>query len=99
MVYRSADEMFKKKYGANKNFITPHVVKRGKIARRMAYELSVGSGMLDYTQIYGVTIISVNKQGKIRSHDRISKVFRTKAEALKYIEKLKKRFSKLKRYK
>lgn len=53
----NARQIFAREYGTSKNFMTPHRIRVGSIARgRVAYELSSGQGMRPHSTIYGVTV-------------------------------------------
>ncbi len=54
----TAREAIRHEYGAAKNFMTPDVIRVGKIARDVAYELSAGRGF-DNEPIYGVSIVRI----------------------------------------
>ena len=89
----NAREMIKKAYGASKNMMTSSVISYGKIGKNMAYELSWGWGILDRgKKIYGVTVAAVSKHGKGIKKESLSTCFRSKADAMKHIEKLKKKY-------
>ena len=86
----SAKDIIRKEYGKSKNFVTPDVLKYGKIKKNKAYELSGGRGIFS-DNLYGVSVVSVNSKGKTKRSDRQSKVFRSKSKALTYINRLKKK--------
>lgn len=52
----TAREMVKAAYGDSKNFMTPNVVKYGKLDKDTAFELSSGRGFKGET-IYGLTVV------------------------------------------
>lgn len=92
MMKLTAKGIIQKQYGTSRNFITPNIVRYGKINRETAYELSSGEGFSEnpYTKpydrptIYGVTVATE----KEKLHDK-SKVFQSRKEADTYIRKLK----------
>ena len=89
MVKLTASEIIRRKYKGNKNFMTPHKLKVGKLNPNVAYELSTGSGLGAGNRLYGVTIVSANKSGKTSAQYKLSKAFHNKNEAEAYINKLK----------
>lgn len=74
----TARGIIQRQYGSSKNFMTPNVIKYGKVNQCTAYELSSGEGFsknpyqqpYDRPTIYGVTVAT----DKERLHDK-SKVF------------------------
>jgi len=59
----TAREILRIEYGDSRNFLTPHVISRGKLTRLIAYELSSGSGLELGTSIYGVSVVCVLDDG------------------------------------
>jgi len=98
MVKYSAQQIIRKQYKGNRNFMTPNKLKVGKINSNVAFELSTGSGLGHGNKLYGVTVVSANKKGETKAQYDISKAFGNKNEAEAYINKLKVRM-KLKRKK
>lgn len=84
----SAREIIRKEYGDSKNFMTPYIIKRGKINRTTAFELSSGTGMY-HEPIYGVSVVRLNEGGTTERLTHVSKMFRSKSAALYYIIGLK----------
>ncbi len=85
----SARQIFKKKYGESKNFMTPIVVKYGKINNNLVYEVSRGEGF-DHDIIYGVTFISFNSTtDKTTTEIDLSCMLRSEEEVDQYIENIK----------
>ena len=87
----SAREIIKKAYGTSKNFITPNIIKYGKISKTIAFELSSGSSMSGGT-MYGVSIAKIIKGGKAERQYNLSKSFYTIYKAERYIEALKRKY-------
>lgn len=91
---KTAREILRMEYGASKNFMTPNILKMGKLNQNVAYELSQGRGF-DNDNIYGVSLASYNqRKGKTRRLGNISQMFHTKIEAHSYIDNLSRRFKK-----
>jgi hypothetical protein len=66
----SARELLQMEYGSSRNFLTPHVIARGKLTRTVAYELSSGSGQEPGTSIYGVSVVRLHGDGTTeRDHE------------------------------
>jgi hypothetical protein len=91
MLALSAKEIFYRKYHGNTNFITPHILQRGKAGRRRAYELSTGTGF-EADTLYGVTVLDVTEVDgdyRIERNDGLSKLFfDERREADEYIANL-----------
>ncbi len=84
----SAREILRLEYGASRNFMTPHVISRGKLARNVAYEISFGSGLEPGTSIYGVSVVRLHEDGTTeRDHER-SACFSTLERANEHVEYL-----------
>ncbi len=92
----TASEIIRRKYKGNKNFMTPHKIKVGKLNPNVAYELSSGSGIGGGT-MYGVSVVSANKHGVTKAVYDKSKAFGNRNEATSYIDKLKRKMQKNKR--
>ena len=84
---KSAKEIFKIEYGNSKNFMTPNILKVGKINHNLAFELSRGTGFKN-EEIFGVTIVEIQDEKTKRRSD-LSKMFFKKGEAAEYINNLK----------
>ena len=52
----TARDILKMEYGSSPNFMTPTVLRRGKIRSHIAYEISKGSGISGGT-IYGLSLV------------------------------------------
>ena len=91
MAKLTASEIIRRKFKGNKNFMTPHKLKVGKLNSNVAFELSTGSGLGHGNTLYGVTVVSANKSGKTRQQYDLSKAFGNKNEAEAYINKLKRK--------
>lgn len=92
MATLSAYETINHEYKGGKNFITPHVIKFGKIHRNMAFELSSGQGFFGDGDIFGVTVVRILSHVhpiKTKRASELSKCCQSHAEALQYIEYLK----------
>lgn len=85
----SASEIIRRQYKGSKNFMTPTKLKTGKINKNVAFELSTGSGLGHGNRLYGVSVVSVNKNGRTKAQYDISKAFGSKNEAEAYINRLK----------
>lgn len=84
----SANEIFNLAYGDSKNFMTPNVMRRGKINKNRAYELSNGRGMSNQ-KIYGVTIVDIDDNGNTTRRTDLSDCFQSLDSAERFIESLK----------
>jgi len=84
----TASEIIRRKYHGNKNFMTPHKLKVGKINPNVAFELSSGDGLGHGNKLYGVSVVSISKTGKANATNK-SQAFGNKNEAEAYINKLK----------
>lgn len=93
----SARQIIRKEYGNSKNFVTPRILKYGKINKRMAYELSAGEG-IDRKEIYGVSIAEIDETGNTKRRTDLSNCFFALNDAISYIDALK-RDNKLERKK
>ena len=86
----TAREIIKKSIGDSRNFLTPDLIRYGKVSPSIAYELSSGYGMEAGTILYGVTVSSIDrKTGKTKREYDISKSFHSREEAEEYIKGLK----------
>ena len=85
----TAREIIRKEYGSSRNFMTPHKVRCGKISRRVAFELSSGSGLFDHSTIWGVSFAEITESGDTIRRTDISEVFDSREDAEAYIEELK----------
>jgi len=84
----TAREIIKKEYGSSRNFMTPNVIRIGKINRSVAFELSSGES-LDHSTIYGVSLAEIKTDGGTIRRTDISQMFDTQKEAEDYINQLK----------
>lgn len=84
----TAAEILTMEYGDSPNFMTPHVLKRGKLARHWAYELSWGRGF-HQERIYGVSVVQYmpNVQ-KTKRYFQMSQCFDSEQAAEQHIEDL-----------
>ena len=62
MTTMTARELLRAEYGDSPNFMTPHVLGRGKLARTVAYELSTGMDF-EHEPMYGVSIVFQTHEG------------------------------------
>ncbi len=86
----TAREMFNDRFGRNKpNFMTPDILKYGKLNRNTAYEFSKGKGIIGSGNLYGITLVKVKPDGTTESMFDHSKAFSSKDKAEKYIKELK----------
>jgi len=83
----TAREIIKKEYGSSRNFMTPNVIRIGKISRDIAFELS--SGKFDGSTIYGASFAEIKTDGGTTRRRDISKMFNSRGEAEAYINQLK----------
>ena len=83
----TARQIIKKEYGNSKNFITPYILRYGKISENVAYELSEGTGF-EHNAIYGVSIVTVDEQGNTKREFDLSKHFDSLLEVEGYIGRL-----------
>lgn len=74
--------MIQKLYGDSRNFVTPKVLRYGKINKNVAYELSKGNFM--NKDMFGVSVVSSRR----KLYDK-SKSFFSKNQAESYINELK----------
>ena len=58
-MYKSAKNIISQEYGHARNFITPNVIRIGKINKNIAYELSTGKGIFDL-DLWGVSVVTYN---------------------------------------
>lgn len=79
MAALSAREMFRRRYpGGGKNFITPQVVRYGKITPRVAYEVSEGPSFMGLGEVVGVTVLTWSPvRQEVRSLYAVSGVVRS----------------------
>lgn len=85
----SAREIIRKEYGQHsRNFMTPSLIRFGKIHPRRAYELSWGIGFSN-NKIFGVSIVDVSTIGTTTRRTDLSDCFPTQAAAEAYIDRLK----------
>jgi len=89
----TASEIIRRKYKGNRNFMTPRKLKVGKLNPNVAFELSMGDGLGHGNKLYGVSVVSVGKQGKTNAQYNLSKAFGNKNEADAYINRLKRKLA------
>jgi hypothetical protein len=86
----SAREALQIEYGGARNFMTPQVVRVGKLDRDTAYELASGSGFEPGSAVYGVSVVRIlshEARQTERDYDR-SSVFSSLEDAEAYVESL-----------
>lgn len=86
----TAEEIFDNEYGGDVNFMTPRILKRGKLAFGVAYELSEGNGIGEGL-IWGLTVVFViqGKPLKTQRAKKLSQCFHSKDHAEYKIQQLK----------
>jgi hypothetical protein len=84
--YLSAREILRREYGTSRNFLTPHVVTRGKLAPHVAYELSSGPGLEIGSTIFGVSVVRIDDDGTTERLHEDSACFTTLDLANAHIE-------------
>jgi hypothetical protein len=84
----SAREILKREYGDSRNFLTPHVIARGKLSRSVAYELSSGSGLEPGSTIYGVSVVRLQEDGTTERDYDSSGCFSSLTAANDHVEQL-----------
>ena len=87
-VPRTAREILRAEYGSARNFMTPHVITRGKLARSVAYELSSGNGREWGTSIFGVSVVRVREDGSTERDYDASCCFSTLDGANEHVRRL-----------
>ena len=88
----SAQKAISHEYDGARNFITPQVIKYGKINRNLAFELSSGRGIFDDNTMYGVSIVSIISHEypiETKRMTELSNSFQSRRAADVYIESLK----------
>lgn len=80
-------ETFKKVFGKSTNFMTPNVIRYGRISNNLVYELSWGNVLNG--DMYGVTVIKNDSYDDY--YTDYSKALHSRTEAEEYIEELKKK--------
>ena len=87
----TAKQIIKGEYSGSRNFMTPHVIKYGKMCRNIAYELSSGQGFNRET-IWGVSVVMIDEStGKTERLYSDSHMFQSLTDALDYIDDYKQR--------
>jgi len=93
---KTASEILRIAFGGRKNIITPYRVKIGKIRHDMAFEIAEGTDM-NHKPMYGVTVVKYSSTKRDAFPiGRLGKLFRTKQEAINYVNRLKNRLGKKK---
>lgn len=77
---------FKKLFKGQKHTVTPHIMRYGKTGLYF-YELSRDDGSR-YNPVFGVTVLSIDSEMKIRYERKLSRCFATKKDAEDYINNL-----------
>lgn len=84
----SAREILRLEYGDSRNFLTPHVITRGKLAPLVAYELSSGASLEPGTSIYGVSVVRLHDDSTTERDYDASACFSSLERANAYVEQL-----------
>lgn len=85
----NARQIIVKEYGKSRNFMTPRVIRYGKITRNRAYELSVGEGLV-HEPIWGVSVVDYDPTNdKTARITDLGHCFLSLQEAEEYIRSLK----------
>jgi hypothetical protein len=84
----TAREILRLEYGDSRNFLTPHRIAVGKLARHIAYELSSGSGIEPGTSIYGVSVVRLHDDGTTERNYDSSACFSRLELANEHVERL-----------
>lgn len=84
----SAPAIIRKEYGTSKNFMTPNVIKYGKVRKDIAYEVASGSGIGGGT-MYGVSFVKLKPDGSTERLYDVSKSFSSMEQVNNYINMLK----------
>lgn len=84
----TAREILRLEYGDSRNFLTPHVIARGKLDRERAYELSSGSGLEPGTAIFGVSVVRLCEDGTTHRDHEASMCFSTLEGANEHVSYL-----------
>ena len=79
-----AYEIFKKEYGNSKNIMTQNVLEWVKVGNDLVVELSSGRG-LENEPIFGVTVISYDKDYNTTRERTLSQLFSSEEDAREYI--------------
>ncbi len=90
MTTKSAGEIIMQEYGQARNFMTPRVLRLGKISRNIAFELSTGRGIFDPdSHLFGVSVVTYNPETDTTDRHAVeSKCFGNRAEADSYVDEL-----------
>lgn len=83
----SAREILRREYGTSKNFMTPEIIKTGKINRKTAYEISKGTGFKN-EPVFGLTIVEIIN-GETKGREDLSDCFWNIKEVNERITRLK----------
>jgi len=83
----TAQSIFNDFYGRSKNFLTPIVIRYGKIGDNIVYELSVGD-LLDHN-LFGVTILYKEKNGQWERAPHLNRCFVSLEDAENHLIKIK----------
>lgn len=84
----TARQIIKREYGNSRNFITPQIIRYGKVDKNLAYELSRGEGIKG-EDIYGVSVVELKQDGTTERRIDLSNMFYSLREAQDYIKTLK----------
>lgn len=81
----TAEQIFKKEYSDSKHYITPELVRYGKITDNLVYEVSKGKKPIVGGDLFGLQLVSIDKQGNTKREDELSKCFDSLKELEEYI--------------
>ena len=82
----TAKQIIRQEYNGSRNFMTPHIIKYGKMCRNIAYELSSGQGF-NREAIFGVSVVMIDEStGETERLCGESHMFQSLADALDYID-------------
>jgi len=84
---QTAKEILKTAFGGSKNFMTPNLIKIGKIDLNTAYEITTGTGF-NNSSLYGVIVIRATETGT-KHLNEYSKSFDSLQKAEDYIKEIK----------
>lgn len=91
MTTYTAREILYNEYEGSKDFMTPHVIKVGKIDRTLAFELSWGEGLYSDRKMYGVSVVEVTSTDPLetRRNFELSMSFSSRTDADNHVKHLK----------
>jgi len=90
----TAEDIIRAEYQGSTSFMTPRVLLYGKLSRRMAYELSRGSGLIG-EPIYGLSIVRLMPNDETTRCSELSTLDRDLGKLHTLIAALRRRFTRL----